>query len=55
MQKFIMNDISLIPGFSVTQSRALRKKMHALKWKPESVMRETVLIQRLRELTLSLN
>jgi hypothetical protein len=51
-----MNEIiSPIPGFSLAQSRALRKKMHALRWKPESVMRETVLIQRLREITLSLN
>jgi hypothetical protein len=29
--------------------------MHSLRWKPESVMRETVLIQRLRELTLVAN
>jgi hypothetical protein len=50
-----MNDSNPIPGFSATQSKALKKKMHALRWKPESVMRETVLIQRLRELTLVAN
>jgi hypothetical protein len=50
-----MNDNFLIPGFSVTQSRALKKKMRSLQWKPESVMRETVLIQRLREIALSSN
>ena len=50
-----MNDSNTIPGFSATQSKALKKKMHALRWKPESVMRETVLIQRLRELTLVAN
>jgi len=32
----------------MAQSNALRKKLRALKWKPEAVMRETVLIQRLR-------
>ena len=31
----------------------LRKKLRTMMWKPEVVMRETVLIQRLRELALS--
>jgi hypothetical protein len=41
-----------MPGFSAAQSDALRKKLRSLKWKPEAVMRETVLIQRLREIAL---
>ena len=44
-----MNENGPLPGFSMSQSQALRKKMRSLKWKPEAVMRETVLIQRLRE------
>jgi len=48
----IMNENGPLPGFSIAQSRALRKKMRSLKWKPEAVMRETVLIQRLREMAL---
>ena len=50
-----MNENGPIPGFSVTQSNALKKKMRSLRWKPDAVMRETVLIQRLRELTLVAN
>jgi hypothetical protein len=46
-----MNENGLVPGFSPTQSKALKKKLRSLQWKPEAVMRETVLIQRLRELT----
>jgi hypothetical protein len=34
------------------QSEAIQKKLRTMKWKPEVVMRETVLIQRLRELAL---
>jgi hypothetical protein len=47
-----MNENGQLPGFSVTQSKALRKKLRSLQWKPEAVMRETVLIQRLREIAL---
>ena len=47
-----MNENGPMSGFSVAQSATLRKKMHSLKWKPESVMRETVLIQQLREIAL---
>jgi hypothetical protein len=46
----LMNENGPLPGFSMSQSQALRKKLRSLKWKPESVMRETVLIQRLREM-----
>jgi hypothetical protein len=45
-----MNENTPMPGFSVGQSIALRKKLRSLQWKPEAVMRETVLIQRLREM-----
>lgn len=44
-----MNEKGPIPGFSEAQSESLRKKLRSLQWKPEAVMRETVLIQRLRE------
>jgi len=47
-----MNENGPIPGFSVTQSNALKKKMRSLRWKPDAVMRETVLIQQLREMAL---
>ena len=47
-----MNENGPIPGFSVAQSNALKKKLRSLLWKPEAVMRETVLIQRLREMAL---
>ena len=47
-----MNENSPMPGFSVTQSNALKKKMRSLRWKPDAVMRETVLIQQLREMAL---
>jgi len=47
-----MNENGPLPGFSITQSQALRKKLRSLQWKPEAVMRETVLIQRLREIAL---
>jgi hypothetical protein len=48
-----MNENGPIPGFSVAQSSALKKKLRSLRWKPETVMRETVLIQRLREIALT--
>ena len=48
-----MNENGPLPGFSVAQSNSLRKKLRSLMWKPESVMRETVLIQQLREMSLS--
>ncbi len=47
-----MNENSPMPGFSPTQSVSLRRKLRSLRWKPESVMRETVLIQQLREMAL---
>jgi len=47
-----MNENGPMPGFSISQSKALRKKLRSLQWKPEAVMRETVLIQRLREMEL---
>ena len=50
-----MNENGPMPGFSVAQSDALKKKLHSLRWKPEAVMRETVLIQQLRELALMAN
>jgi hypothetical protein len=48
-----MNENGPLPGFSISQSKALKKKLRSLQWKPEAVMRETVLIQRLREIALS--
>jgi hypothetical protein len=48
----LMNENGPLPGFSMAQSQALRKKLRSLKWKPEAVMRETVLIQRLREVVV---
>jgi hypothetical protein len=48
----VMNEKSPMPGFSVAQSAALKKKLRSLRWKPEAVMRETMLIQQLRELVL---
>ena len=47
-----MNENGPMPGFSVAQSDALKKKLHSLRWKPDAVMRETVLIQQLREIAL---
>jgi hypothetical protein len=47
-----MNENIPFSGFSAAQSDALKKKLHSLQWKPEAVMRETVLIQRLREMAL---
>jgi len=47
-----MNEKNPIPGFSAAQSQSLKKKLRSLRWKPETVMRETVLIQQLRELVL---
>jgi len=41
-----------MPGFSVAKSATLRKKLRSLRWRPEAVMRETVLIQQLREIAL---
>jgi hypothetical protein len=48
-----MNENGPIPGFSVAQTTALKKKVRSLQWKPEAVMRETVLIQRLRAMSLA--
>lgn len=53
--KALMNENVPMPGFSVAQSDALKKKMRSLRWKPDAVMRETVLIQQLRELALMSN
>jgi hypothetical protein len=47
-----MNEKTPLPGFSAAQSQALKKKLRSLMWKPEAVMRETVLIQQLREMVL---
>lgn len=33
-------------------SAALKKRLRTLRWQPEAIMREVVLIQRLRELAL---
>ena len=41
-----------MPGFSPAQSTLLRRKLRSMRWKPEAVMRETVLIQQLRETLL---
>jgi hypothetical protein len=51
-EKVRMNENGPMPGFSVAQSDALKKKMRSLRWQPDVVMRETVLIQRLREMML---
>jgi hypothetical protein len=48
-----MNENAPMRGFSVAQSDALKKKLRSLRWKPEAVMRETVLIQQLREIALT--
>jgi hypothetical protein len=48
-----MNENEPIRGFSEEQSNALKKKLRSLLWKPEAVMRETVLIQRLREIAVT--
>ena len=50
-----MNENAQLPGFSAAQSVSLKKKMRSLRWKPDAVMRETVLIQQLRELALMSN
>jgi hypothetical protein len=47
-----MNENSPMPGFSAAQSDALKKKLRSLRWKPDAVMRETMLIQQLREMVL---
>jgi hypothetical protein len=47
-----MHEIRPFPLFSVAESDALRKKMRSLRWKPDAIMRETVLIQRLREMAV---
>jgi len=44
-----MNENAQLPGFSAAQSVSLKKKMRSLRWKPDAVMRETVLIQQLRD------
>jgi len=47
-----MNDKGPTPILPPGPSEALRKKLRSLRWKPESVMRETMLIQQLREIVL---
>jgi hypothetical protein len=47
-----MNESHPLAGFSAAESASLKKKLHSLQWKPEAVMRETVLIQRLREMEM---
>jgi hypothetical protein len=37
---------------SAAQVRALKKRLRSLRWKPEAVMREVVLIRRLREVVI---
>lgn len=48
----IMKEIRQRTGFqlSASQIRALRKRLRSLQWQPEAVMREVVLIRRLREM-----
>ncbi len=48
-----MNENNSIPAVPETQPNALKKKLRALQWQPEAIMRETVLIQRLREMALT--
>jgi hypothetical protein len=48
-----MNENSQIPQPSEAQANAVKKKLRSLQWKPEAVMRETMLIQRLREAALT--
>jgi hypothetical protein len=45
-----MNEKIPVPGMSPVQLAALKKKLRSVMWKPEAVMRETMLIQQLREL-----
>ena len=47
-----MNEKVPVPGLSPAQAAALKKKLRSVMWKPEAVMRETMLIQQLRELAL---
>jgi hypothetical protein len=49
LRKGLMNEKCPIPGLSDAQCVSLKKKLRSMQWKPEAVMRETVLIQRLRE------
>jgi hypothetical protein len=42
---------SPVPAPSPADS--LKKKLQSLRWKPETVMRETMLIQQLREIVLA--
>ena len=44
-----MNEKGPFPGSSAEQAAALIKRVRSLRWKPETIMRETVLIQQLRE------
>jgi hypothetical protein len=44
-----VNENIPVPHFSEAQSNAVKRKLRSLQWKPETVMRETTLIQRLRE------
>jgi hypothetical protein len=43
---------SITSSSANAQTESLKKKLRTMQWKPEVVMRETVLIQRLRELLL---
>ena len=45
-----MTDIKKPSPLSPEQARALKKKLRSLRWQPEAVMREIVLIQKLRRL-----
>lgn len=39
-------------GVSASQTAALKKRLRELRWQPEAIMREVVLIQHLRELAM---
>ncbi len=47
-----MNENSPSPVVPAPLTAALKKKLRSLMWKPEAVMRETMLIQQLRETIL---
>jgi hypothetical protein len=40
--------------FSPVQCAALKKKLRSLRWQPDAVMREVILIQKLRKLVAGL-
>jgi hypothetical protein len=47
-----MNENSPSPVVPAPLTESLKKKLRSLMWKPEAVMRETMLIQQLRETIL---